>query len=269
MNQRHNIVRKAEIQVLQIDTCRRIARIIPSGINLIPFAIHLHGIPDMTIARHARVLDVRLVEQKRITAVIRFTCSQLTRRQGTVDAAVHKGLVKRLHLVHVVIVGAVVDNPIVEPERFLVVRHVTRLLTLRNHIFGDLLDGRICGIGHRDIDKHARSLSRRCSSIHHVEAKQVAARSVERERSLIRGIVTQGARGINDPVPAILRLQLNRVEIVTIRSAAAITLHEKRRRRTANGIIPRDSNTQAIARGRCRVFKRLHRGKHLFVRKSL
>ncbi len=175
MNQRHNIVRKAEIQVLQIDARQRIARVIPRGINLVPFTIHLHGVPDVTVARHASILDIRLVEQKRVTAVIRFARSQLARRQGAVNAAVHEGFVQCLLLIHVIVIRTVVDDPIVKPKRLLVICCVSRLLALRNHIFGDLLDGRVCGIGYRDIDKHARSFSRRCSRIHHVEAKQVAA----------------------------------------------------------------------------------------------
>ena len=129
----HNVIGKAEIQVLQVDVTGCISGIVPRGIHLVPVAIHLHRIPYMPISRNAAVFDSGLFQQKRITAIVGFARSQATRRQSALNPTVHIGLFQRLGLVHVVVVRAVVKHPIMQPQRLLVIGRVALPLALGHY----------------------------------------------------------------------------------------------------------------------------------------
>ena len=97
-------------------------------IDVIPFPIHLHGRPDVAAPLNAARLHARRLEELDVGGMIALT-SDCHTRERSIDAQVPESM----------IVADIVNNPIVEGERRLVVIHVSVGQALGDDLLGPLV----------------------------------------------------------------------------------------------------------------------------------
>ena len=241
----HELVGEPEVQVALVEVAVPAVRgVVPGEVYLAPLAVYARGVPGVPVALHAAVGDAGGVEELGVDALVGLACALAAREAALGGAPVER-----------VVVVELVERPVVQPERHVVLRAARLGVALGHRAVDDLRDrrpGLVIDLGHG----RGAKVPDVAVGVHEVEVDAVGARGGELEAE-VAAVGTQlvvaaplRACGVADAFLRTVGVPVRRHVHARLGGGAAAGLRDVERGCGAcGGVVPADGEGHAVLLG--------------------